>query len=462
VLENHGYLLADATLRERGLTNAGGIELLPPEPPHPRWMNEKQVREALLGSSRRTPVGRLRPRRPRRAGRTPQRGGEDVAALLRRHRPLLQYDSLECFRADSVATICSLSLPGRCNTLHRADGKLIAAVEPGGGAARLSLDFLGGPSYANGEPALPGDYLDECGGSHAADALLLRRAEGHADVVYGRGRHDGDGRLWLQYWFFFYYDDKGLLGVEQHEGDWEVFQLRIGAKGRPDAATFGRHSGADALGWDQLEQTDSEDGPVAVIYPARGSHSPLARPGSYEAPVVPDHNDARGPRVRPELAVIADDGPAWVRWPGRWGATRRREYFEGESPLGPREHPCWWDPAELHREARPWSGPVPAERVLPGEAPAPARMEARREGDLAVVSYRFPEPAAQEREPARIVAAPVDGEGEVGGAHPFPVEGRHGSFAVQLQPGRVWRGVRASAASDRGVPGPSLTVGFVS
>lgn len=35
VLENHGYLLADAALRERGLAAAGGIEGLPPEPPHP-------------------------------------------------------------------------------------------------------------------------------------------------------------------------------------------------------------------------------------------------------------------------------------------------------------------------------------------------------------------------------------------------------------------------------------------
>ncbi|HEV2789915.1 MAG TPA: hypothetical protein VGV69_01280, partial [Solirubrobacterales bacterium] len=39
VLENHGYLLADAALREQGLVSAGGVEGLPPEPPHPRWMS---------------------------------------------------------------------------------------------------------------------------------------------------------------------------------------------------------------------------------------------------------------------------------------------------------------------------------------------------------------------------------------------------------------------------------------
>lgn len=59
VLENHGYLLADAALREQGLVIAG----LPSEPPHPRWMNEQRVREALSTSSKRKKVGRLLLRR---------------------------------------------------------------------------------------------------------------------------------------------------------------------------------------------------------------------------------------------------------------------------------------------------------------------------------------------------------------------------------------------------------------
>ena len=458
VLENHGYLLADAALREQGLVSAGGVEGLPPEPPHPRWMSARRVREALAPGSRRKAGGRRRRWPTRRSGRSPERVGESAAALLERHRPLLQYDSLESFRADRVETICNLAKPGRCNSLHRADGSLIASVRPSRGEARLHLGFLGGSSYADGSPARRDDYLDECGGSPAADALEWRRARG-SDVVYGRARHDEDGRLWLQYWLFFYYDDKGLLGLEQHEGDWEVFQVRIGEKGRPDAATFARHSGADCLGWEQVQVAESEDGPVAVVHPARGSHAPLPRPGCFEAPVVPDHNDGLGPRVRPQLEAIAEDGPGWVLWPGRWGSTRRREYFEADSPRGPREHPCWWDPVELHREGRPWSGAVASERVLAEAAPDPARVEARREGDLAVVDYSFPEPDGGQREPARIVAAPVDGRGETGAARSFPVEGRRGSFAIQL-PGGDWRGVRASVASELGVPGQSLTAPF--
>lgn len=459
VLENHGYLLADAALREKGLVNPGGVAGLPPEPPHPRWMSERRVREALSASSRRKPVGRVRPQRAGREERVPEYSSEEPAALLERYRPVLQYDSLESFRADRAAAICSLAAPGRCNTLHRDDGTLIAAVEPNGEEAKLHLGFLGGPAYANGAPAYPGDYLDACGGSHAADALGLWQEHG-TDVVYGRARHDEDGRLWLQYWLFFYYDDKGLLGVEQHEGDWELLQIRIGEEGRPDAATFARHSGADTFGWDQLELAETDDGPVAVVHPARGSHAPLPCPGSFAAPAVPDHNDGLGPRVRPRLETIADDGPRWVLWPGRWGSTRRREYFEANSPRGPREHPGWWDPAELHREGRPWSGAESEEPALSGAPPAPERIEARREENLAVVSYSFPEPVGGQREPVRAVAAPVDDREVAGAAACFAVEGRAGSFAVQLPAGEEWRGVRLCTASDLGVPGPTFTVPF--
>ncbi len=381
---------------------------------------------------------------------------------MARHRPLLQYDSLESFHADSAATICGLAAPGRCNSLHRADGSLIAAAAPGPGVPRLELDFLRGDSYPNGEPVREGDHLDECGGAHAVDALALHRQDGCADVAYGRARRDKEGRLWLQYWFFYYFDDKGLLGLEQHEGDWEMVQLRLGEGMAPEAATFARHAEAERLSWDEVELADSGEGPALVVYPARGSHASLSRAGTHAAPVVPDHNDGLGPRVRPALTAIADDGPSWVQWPGRWGATKRREFFEADSPRGPREHPQWWDPAELHREARPLGRNAPqAEEGATGGKCAPARLVVRREGELAVVSYRFGEVAGGEGEPARFVAAPfAAGDDGPSTAHSPAVEGREGSFALPLPDGRKWAGVRACVVSCRGVPGETVTATF--
>ncbi len=457
VLENHGYLLADAAARARGLVSRRGIVTAPPEPPHPRWMSEERLRDALAASSRRTPLGRLRPRRPRRRERRLEPGSAELETLLDRYRPVLQYDSLESFRADSVETICGLAAPDRCNTLHRADGALIAAAQPSTGGARLELDFLGAPTYPNGEPARSDDYLDECGGSHAADALAMRRRDGCADVVYGRAREDSRGQLWLQYFFFYYYDDKGMLGVAQHEGDWEMVQLRLDRGGEPEEVTLAQHGAAERLRWRDLERTAVAGGEAPLVYPARGSHAVHPRAGSFVAPVVPDHNDGIGARVRPRLVPIADDGPNWLLWPGRWGATRRRESFEGDSPRGPRGLPHWWDPDELHREARPWQPTEPASRPV-GMAPPPRpQVEAHREGELAVVSYRFPYPRAEEDEPARIVAAPLaSGDAEPCAAHSLPVEGIEGSFAVQLPSGAAWMGVRVSAASERGIPGETI------
>jgi NTE family protein len=58
VLENHGYLLADAAI------NTHAPELIaahaPPVVPEPAWMNEARVREALRDSSRRKLFGRSR------------------------------------------------------------------------------------------------------------------------------------------------------------------------------------------------------------------------------------------------------------------------------------------------------------------------------------------------------------------------------------------------------------------
>jgi Vacuolar protein sorting-associated protein 62 len=460
VLENHGYLLADAAVRAHGREMAGAIEPLAPEPPHPQWMDEGKVREALATSSRRTRLGRIRPRRAGRGERSPESASSQLTAQLERLRPFVQYDSLESYRADSVATIANLAAGKRCNTLHRADGRLIAAAAPRGEEAQLDLDFLGGQAYANGEQVLRGDFLDESGASYAADARMMRAREGCADVVYGHARHDGSGRLWLQYWFFFYYNDKGFLDIGLHEGDWEMVQLRLGEDGRPDAVTYGQHAGGERAEWTEVERQQTDAGAAPVVYCARGSHAARFRPGTYEAPIVPDHNDGLGPRVRPRLVAIGDDGPGWVLWPGRWGSTRRREAFEADSPRGPREHAGWWDPAGFHEEARPVRE-VPHWEMAPASTPPPPApsLTARRDGVRVVVEYRFPEPAAGGATPARIVAAPYGGKGSgVPRTRSVTVKGREGSFVLQPAAGERPEGVRASAASERGVPGATVAV----
>jgi hypothetical protein len=460
VLENHGYLLADDAIRAVGI-GSDEIEPLPPEPPHPYWMNEERVRAALAASSQRTRLGRLRPRRAAAVKRVPEPASAELTALLERHRPCLQYDSLESYRADSVAAIAGFAAARRCNTLHRGDGELIAAVNPGGGEAELTLDFLGEAIYGNGEPARADDYLDECGGTHAADAAAMRRRPGHSDLVYGHARHDSSGRLWLQYWFFYYFNDKGLLGAGLHEGDWEMVQLRLGPEGTPDVATYGQHAWGKAAEWATLQHEPTEEGPVAVVFPARGSHASLTRPGSQAAPAIPDHNDGLGPRVRPRLIAIGDDGPGWALWPGRWGSTRRREAFESDSPRGPREHPQWWKPDAFHREAVAAAGLWPTGSRKLGMPPPAPELSGRREDGRVSVSYRFPEVPPGFARPARILlAACGDDASALPIAQSFAVEEREGVLTLQIPAGTALSAVRASSASDGGVAGETVIASF--
>lgn len=58
VLENHGYLLADAAISVHAPTLVA--EPAPLAIPNPRWMDEDKVRTALKDSSKRElPIGRL-------------------------------------------------------------------------------------------------------------------------------------------------------------------------------------------------------------------------------------------------------------------------------------------------------------------------------------------------------------------------------------------------------------------
>jgi hypothetical protein len=448
-LENHGYRLADAALR-RGAAPAA-LEPQPPLPPHPHWRGERRVggqerrgtrRLVRLGRRRSAPTARTLP------------GGSEAAELLLRHRPFVKYDSLECYRPESVATIAELAVGSRCNTLHRANGELLASVLPVEGAARLDLDYLGAPTYADGRPAQEDDYLDEAGGSHADDALAARQRAGRDEVVYGRATWSRE-RLWLQYWFFYYYNDKGFLQAGRHEGDWETMQLRIGVDGIPDAVVYGQHAGGKRCAWEEAERQRGEEGAEApIVYCARGSHASLAQPGTHPAPIAPDHNDGLGPQSRPRLIEIGEDAPGWVRWPGRWGSTRRREAFECDSPRGPAHRPHWRDPAELHADACPTTE---AQRWQEPPPPTP-RFEARREGNHAVLVYSFGETAGASA-PARIVAAGVAGGNDaVGVVHSFGLDGRVGACALPVPAGAAVQAIRACVVSELGAPGPTLTV----
>jgi hypothetical protein len=230
------------------------------------------------------------------------------------------------------------------------------AHELAGGLYEYHLDF-------------PGDALKPgCGyekwGRHIS--------KGHEPTVYGHVATDPGhpGRLALQYWLFYVYNDWNNL----HEGDWEMIQLDFDAASphealtrRPSSVGYSQHEGAEKASWgsDKLQLVD---GTHPVVYPAAGSHANFFDEGLFlgsSAAQGVGCDNTNGPHddLRPAVATIPSD-PAqarakfpWIDFQGRWGELQPA-FFNG--PTGPNLKTQWMKPITWSEDWRDQSFTVPA------------------------------------------------------------------------------------------------------
>src|SRR4051812_28971552 len=236
----------------------------------------------------------------------------DSSVLLERHRPRLLYDSQEAYFADSAA----IWTDSPTNTLRRANGTLIAKPP------QLSLAFLGPHTYADGRNVLADDLIGDTTRTYAKNAAALHKDPRYRDRAYGHARRDRDGRLWLQYWFFYYYNDFQLLGPlvtgGKHEGDWELVQIRLGPSEQPEQVVYSQHKSAESKAWAAARKA----GNTPLVHVARGSHANYFGPGGHWTGTWYDQADGKGPAVMPTLEIVGDQLPPWMFWPGSWGDTK--------------------------------------------------------------------------------------------------------------------------------------------
>jgi len=323
--------------------------------------------------------------------------------LLSRYKPQLRYDSQEAFFADSAEEWTAN--PG--NQLRRAGGQLLA--EP----PQLALSFLGQARYGDGSEVETGDLIGAQGKDYRNQYTRLREARPDLrNRIYGHAATDRNGALWLQYWFFYFYNDYHLaLDFGLHEGDWEMVQIRMENE-QPDIAVYAQHAFAEVRAWSEVQKTP--DG-RPLVYPGRGSHASYFEPGLYETEGWFDIAD--GKRDSPELAleIVRDDGPGWVLWPGFWGDTKAHFALDDASPRGPSQHQQWDDPAALLASAdvRP-----------PRTPPPPPELRVERSRGKLVLAFDFTHHTGGV--PLRLVAT-VNSEDEPGvppKTLTFDVEGR--------------------------------------
>jgi VPS62-like protein len=187
----------------------------------------------------------------------------------------------------------------------------------------------------------------------------------YAHIVQDPDRRD---RLYVQYWFYWYFNDWN----NKHESDWEGITLQFNAstveealQSQPIAVGYSQHEGGERATWNDAKLTREGDHPV--VYPSAGSHASYYGEAVYLGRGASEGfgcDTTTGPsdRVVPEVVVLPDsvadknDPLAWLAFNGRWG-ERQSGPFNG--PTGPAAKERWLDPAPWFEDLRDDSVVIP-------------------------------------------------------------------------------------------------------
>jgi len=300
---------------------------------------------------------------------TARADGGDEQALAKRYAPVVRLveQKDECGPGEPYRPLDVDALFGQPTVALRGPWNAADLVKIGptaddlaGGLYEYHLDF-------------PGDALSPgCG----YERWARRVSEGHRPTVYAHVATDPayPGRLALQYWLFYAYNDWNNL----HEGDWEMIQLDFDAGSaaealakKPASVGYSQHEGAEQATWgdDKLKLVD---GTHPVVYPAAGSHANFFDSGlflgsSAEQGVGCDNTTGPHDELRPAVATIPSD-PAqaraefpWIDFQGRWGELQPA-FFNG--PTGPNLKTQWTETITWSQNWRDESLTVPAGSVF--------------------------------------------------------------------------------------------------
>jgi hypothetical protein len=234
------------------------------------------------------------------------------------------------------------------------------ATDLAGGLYEYHLDF-------------PGNALDpRCDYERWGDRVTA----GSEPSVYAHVATDPrfPGKLALQYWFFYVFNDFN----NKHEGDWEMVQIVFHARDAAEALTerpvevgYSQHEGAERAAWGD-DKLDRVGGTHPVVHPAAGSHANYFDAALYlgrtaEQGVGCDDTSSPTIDLRPAVRTIPSEGSAarsafpWIAYEGRWGELQQAFY---NGPTGPNLKRQWTEPIRWSEDWRDHSYAIPGGGVL--------------------------------------------------------------------------------------------------
>jgi hypothetical protein len=217
-----------------------------------------------------------------------------------------------------------------------------------------------GPTAQDLAHGLPDYYLDFPGTATSPgctyDMWSHEINKGQTPVTYAHIATDPayPGKLALQYWFFYVFNDFN----DKHEGDWEMIQLDFNAATpaqalhmKPALVGLSQHEGAESAQWGEAK-LQILDGTHPVVYPALGSHanyytSALHLGRSAAQGVGCDNTNGPSTQVRPKPLLVPTARSAylraypWLGYLGHWG-EQHPGFYNG--PTGPNTKLQWTQP----------------------------------------------------------------------------------------------------------------------
>ncbi len=286
--------------------------------------------------------------------------GSAEQELAQRYAPVIavQRHDTPCGAGEPYAPVAVDAVLGRPGvTLRAGDGSVIAD-------APTAADLFDAPPDAHLD--LPGNAL-----APGCDYERWFASTGAAaqPTVYARVATDPEapGRLVVQYWLFWVYNDWN----DRHEGDWEMLQVAFTADSataalqtQPVEVAVAQHEGSERRPWDRVQQAEGHP----VVFPGTGSHATYYTADRWFGKSAASGfgcDDTRGPSTRIEPAVVmlpaqvtgADDPFAWLDWAGHWGEDQP-SFNNG--PTGPITKDQWAHPIVwMEQEGRTSSVSLP-------------------------------------------------------------------------------------------------------